>query len=566
MLGGIALPLGLIIYPLLDMDGLPRLAAFVVTALPVIFWMYIAAGMIAWWRRPRSGVGMLLMWTGLTVWVVGLYNTTVPVFQAIGPVFTSLVLAAIVHLLLAFPTGRLHTTAERVIVAGMYFSMLVLPAPLYLFDPAGPSPSLVISDQPVIVTVFGYLRAIASNGFGLVAGLAAAARLMRTRRGHRLALAAFYGYGGFVVVFTLGAAWVFRAWWPDQQLTLAAVQFIAIAVLPIAVLAMFQLGGYRPTTELEALGAWLGESERTRTPIDVALADALGDPSLAVRYWSTELGAWVDADGLPAAAQERRAGRARYELGLGGQPLAAIDYDHTVPRDPREVERAASLVALALERERLTAQLKASRQAVVDSRERVVAAADAERRRISRGLHDGLQARLLLIGIDAGRIATASTEDTVAARATTLRDDIDRAAAELRAFVNDLVPPALIELGVGGAVEELIESMPIPTQVDVAIFGRLGDGVELTAYLIVAEGLANVVKHSGADNCAVTLRTEGSWLHVEVRDDGNAAVDPSAGTGLAGIRDRVAAAGGHFGISTPSEGGTTLWAVIPLSQ
>ena len=82
-------------------------------SLPVIFWIYFAAGLVAWWRRPRSAVGLLLMWTGLTVWVIGLNNTSVRPFQTIAPMFTSLVLAAVVHLLLAFPTGRLRSTAER---------------------------------------------------------------------------------------------------------------------------------------------------------------------------------------------------------------------------------------------------------------------------------------------------------------------------------------------------------------------------------------------------------------------------------------------------------------------
>jgi signal transduction histidine kinase len=305
-----------------------------------------------------------------------------------------------------------------------------------------------------------------------------------------------------------------------------------------------------------------------RAPIETALANALGDPSLTVAYWSAELQTWVGSGGLVLDENGARSSRAEHELNFGGVRVARVIYDATVPRDPREVERAASLVALAFERERLAAELRASRQAVVESRERLVGAADAERRRISRGLHDGLQARLLLIGIDAQRIASAPASE-VAARATALREDTDLAAAELRAIVENLVPPALIELGVAGAVEELIESMPIPTRLDAFVPERIEESAEMTAYLVVAEALSNVVKHSGATTCTVSLRAADARLHVEVTDDGNGLVDPRAGTGLAGITDRVAASGGCSGVTTRSRdqgGGTSVWAQVPFGS
>jgi signal transduction histidine kinase len=335
-----------------------------------------------------------------------------------------------------------------------------------------------------------------------------------------------------------------------------------LAVLPVVVLIVFLLGGFRRSVELDELGTVLGGSHPTRLSIRDSLAAALGDPSLLVVYWSVELQDWVDEDGLTVADPGGRAGRARSDIELDGAPVAAIEYDGAVLRDPNEVERVGSLIALALERERLSAELRASRQAVVESRERLLGAADVERRRISRGLHDGLQARLLLMGIDAQRIATAP-EAEVAARATALRDDADQAAAELRALIQDLVPPALIELGVAGAVEELVESMPIPTRFEVAVPERIGHSAEMTAYFVVAEALSNVVKHSRATACTVTLRTDDTVLHVRVSDNGNGLLNPSGGTGLAGIADRVAASGGTSEVITPPEGGTRLCAQIP---
>jgi signal transduction histidine kinase len=255
-------------------------------------------------------------------------------------------------------------------------------------------------------------------------------------------------------------------------------------------------------------------------------------------------------------------------LDFGGVCVARVGYDATVLPDPTEVARAASLVALALERERLAAELRASRLLVVESRERLLGAADAERRRISRGLHDGLQVRLLLIGIDAQRIATAPASE-VTARATALRDDADLAAAELRAIVENLVPPALIELGIGGAVEELVESMPIPTRLDTFVPEQIEESAEMTAYLVVAEALSNVVKHSGATICIVNVRADDGRLHVEVTDNGNGLVNLRPGGGLAGITDRVAASGGRSGFTTRSRdqgGGTTVWAQVPFGS
>lgn len=568
MLCLLAVPLGLMLFPLLTLDGLPPLAVAVVVALPVIFWVYMAAGLVAWWRRPRSGVGLLLMWTGLTVWVIGLNNTSVPAFRTVAPIFTSLVLAAVVHLLLAFPSGQLSSTAARLIVGGMYVAMFVLVAPGYLFDPAGPSPSLAVADLPAVVTVSEVVQTVVVDGLAVATTVILARRLTRVRPGQRLPLALFNGYGAVLVLFVPVTAWAAYFGWPEESLVRDAIQVLSIAVLPVAVLAMFGLGGFRPTTDLDALGAWLGRAEGSRAPIETALADALGDPSLAVAYWSAELRDWVGSGGGVPEEGGGQGARAEYELTFAGVPLARIVYDATVLRDRREVERAANLVGLALERERLTAELRASRRAVAESRERLVGAADAERRRISRGLHDGLQARLLLIGIDAQRLATAPASE-VAARATSLRDDTDLAAAELRAIVEDLVPPALIELGLAGAVEELIESMPIPTRLQVLVPERLEESAEMTAYLVVAEALSNIVKHAGATSCTVTLRAADGLVHVQVTDDGTGLVNQRAGTGLAGIADRVAASGGRSGVATrPRDegGGTTVWAQVPFGS
>ncbi|MGB3069265.1 MAG: histidine kinase [Ottowia sp.] len=558
VLGLLGLVLGLLLFPLLTSDGLQPLAAGTVRALPFMFWMYFAAGLIAWWRRPRNNVGMLLVWAGMGVWLIGINNTTVPAFQLVGGVLSTF-WAAFAHLMLAFPGGRLSSVGERVLMVSMYFAGIVMQVPRYLLDPPMESVAWSLSGvssvaQLSIVTLLSLSVAAILTG-----------RLARARPEHRLPLAVVYGYGMFVMVLVPLSTWVFGVWWPEQVLVRDSIQVILIGVVPVVVVIAFLLGGFRRSAELEALGAWLGESEASRVQIRDALSMALGDPSLTMSYWSMELRGWVDAEGLIVAAQDGAAGRSRHQIDLSGAPVAVIEYDSAVLRDPQEIERTASLAALALERERLSVELRASRRAVIESRERLFGAADAERRRIGRDLHDGLQARLVLAGVEAQKIATAPAAE-VARRATALRDTIDQAADELRSIVHNLVPPALVELGVTGAIEELVLAMPIPTRLDAAVPGRVGDSTEMTGYLVVAEALTNVVKHAGATSCTVSLHADGSWLHVAVIDDGNGRVDPRLGTGLAGIADRVAATGGVSGVETQAQGGTRIWARIPYGS
>jgi signal transduction histidine kinase len=563
MLGILGFLLGVMLFPLLQFEGLPPLAVAAVAALPVMFWIYLAAGLIAWWRRPGNGVGMLLVWAGIGMWSVGVSNTTVPEFRVVNALFPTFY-GAFAHLLLAFPAGRLTSILERMLAAGMYFSATILQMPRYLFFgldaefPAWKAEGAFDVAQLASVTVFS-----------LAIAAVLMARLARARPEHRHSLSAVYVYGVLGIVFTPLMTWAFDARQLEAEAIRDSIQLIVVATFPVVVLIAFQFGGFRRTAELETLSAWLGETEALRKPIRDALAQALGDPSLSVTYWSAELNSWVGEEGLIAAEPDTKTGRARYEISLNGSPVAAIEYDALLA-DSREVERAANLAGLALERERLSAELRASRQAVIESRERLVGAADGERRRIGQDLHDGLQARLVFIGIEAQLIATAP-EGEVSQRATALRNHIDLAAADLRAIVDALVPPALVTLGVVGALEELAESMPIPTRVDAALSQRLHDSIETTAYLVVAEALTNVVKHSGATHCHVSLRVDAATLHVAVADNGKGRAAPGAnsgrsGMGLNGIADRVAALGGVSGMDMLVEGGTTLWARIPCES
>ena len=207
-----------------------------------------------------------------------------------------------------------------------------------------------------------------------------------------------------------------------------------------------------------------------------------------------------------------------------------------------------------------------SRAAVAASRARIVAAADETRRRIERDLHDGAQQRLVHAVIVlklALRELKKGGADADALVAEALRQ-AEQANAELRELAHGIVPAALTRGGLRAGVEALVSRASLPVSFRISV-GRLPADVEATAYFVISEALTNVVKHAGADLATVTAKAQGELLRVEIRDDGVGGADPSQGSGLIGLSDRVEALGGTFAVNSPSAGGTTLLIEIPLT-
>jgi signal transduction histidine kinase len=207
-----------------------------------------------------------------------------------------------------------------------------------------------------------------------------------------------------------------------------------------------------------------------------------------------------------------------------------------------------------------------SRAAVAASRARIVGAADETRRRIERDLHDGAQQRLVHAVIVlklALRALKKGGADADALVAEALQQ-AEQANAELRELAHGIVPAALTRGGLRAGVEGLVSRASLPVSLRISV-GRLPADVEATAYFVISETLTNVVKHAGADLATVTAEAEGDVLRVEIRDDGVGGADPSRGSGLIGLSDRVEALGGTFGVDSPPGSGTTLLIEIPLT-
>ncbi|WP_433436092.1 sensor histidine kinase [Nonomuraea sp. CA-141351] len=201
---------------------------------------------------------------------------------------------------------------------------------------------------------------------------------------------------------------------------------------------------------------------------------------------------------------------------------------------------------------------------VLRSRARLVDAFEMERRRIERDLHDGAQQRLVSLSMTLGLARLDLPDDSPAGRLVDrAHDEAKQALAELRELIRGVHSQVLTDRGLGAAVRDVAGRSPVPVDVDVELDGRLPAPVEVTAYYVVSEALANLAKHSQATRGVVTARVERGTLVVEVRDDGAGGADPAKGTGLTGLADRLAVVGGKLSLSSPMGGPTLIRVEIP---
>ena len=224
--------------------------------------------------------------------------------------------------------------------------------------------------------------------------------------------------------------------------------------------------------------------------------------------------------------------------------------------------------AQAAEVHRLNAELHVRLEELAASRARIVAAGDVERRRLERNLHDGAQQRLVSLALSL-RVAMARLDADPAAARTLLQgagEELSLALDELRELARGLHPAVLSDHGLRAAVEMLAGRAPVPVEIDAVPEGRLPEPVEAAAYYLIAEALTNVAKYARAATVRVRVVARDGRLEVEVADDGAGGADPSAGSGLRGLADRVEALGGTLEILSPAGAGTTLRAAIPYGE
>ena len=535
-------------------------------------WVFIAGGILAWSRRPDNRFGPLMSASGFAWLVITLQGSGSPILFTAGVLLGGLWSGLFVHMLLAFPSGRLGGRPARAIAGAAYLVGTVLYAAPFL----AAADVRVCAECPDLLSFFepapGAAEALAAvHGSAMVAlTLAVCATLgLRWRRAaatERRASGPMLASGALalalVTVPALDASHmsVASAWGPVHW-----IGFVALAAVPLNFGVGLVHSRFFRATAVADLVERLSEAP-TPGRLRQALARALDDPSLTLAYWLPDQERYVDGDGRAVELPAPGSGRAATEVEHDGRRVAAIVHDAFLCDEPELVHGAGAAAALALENERLDAALRARVEELHDSRTRMLEAADGERKRLERNLHDGAQQRLVAVSLRL-RLAMRKLGTDQEAAALMLSegfDELQLAIDDLRELARGIHPAVLSDRGLEPALAALAGRAAVPVQLDASVPDRLDAAIEAAAYYVVAEALTNVAKYAEATRAEVAARRENGRLLVEVRDDGVGGADPRAGSGLTGLWDRVGALDGRIEVISPPGAGTVVRAEIPV--
>lgn len=558
----------------------------------VVSWLYVATGLVAWHVRPDSRTGKLMLAAGavLQLGVQEMASPTLgvyPLLWTIGSALEPAWLPVLAYLVLAFPTGRLSQTRDRVyVVAAACFVLLFsvvgslfydpiddgclqCPEGLNLIEVEEPGPALSLVGDALRAVPILPLRIAVAMWFVVLIGMrwrqatGPARRVLNPVVVPMLALlvaviiqqAAFY-------FPSLGSLYTAE---PEFAEFIRWVATAAATLLPIS----FLLGLARVRARRALVGELVRELGDLPPPerFQDALARALEDPHLQVGRWDAARRVYVDASGADLALPEPGAPRVAAFLERDSTPLAVVVHDQALLDEDRNLLDSVSAAArLAVDNERLQAELRAQLEEVQASRARMVSAGDEERRRLERDLHDGAQQRLASLALEARLLESQLAGDSAAKdSAARIAEGLVVALRELRELATGIHPTVLTDQGLGPALQSLVERSAIPVRLLRPPSGRYGAPVEAAAYFVASEALANATKHAGASEIRIAVTTENGHLRVHVTDDGVGGADPAGGTGLLGLADRVAAVGGRLDVLSGAGSGTTITAELPCA-
>jgi signal transduction histidine kinase len=502
-------------------------------------WALIACGLLGWSRRPQSRVGLLLTLTGFAWFLGTLAGSRIGGVATLGAALLFVHRGPLCHAIIGYPRGRALDRLSVVVVAGVY--VYAAAAPLARNDVV----TIVVSFLVLAATIRGYARAAGPGRRARVTAIAAAAALAVPLAGGAVARLIGAGPGVEQAV----------PWGYEAVLVLIAAAFLADIVR-----------GRWTQAVVTRLVVDLGEGTGTGT-LQTRLAHALGDRSLVIAYWLPETSGYVDESGNPVVLPGAGSGKAVTVIEQQGERIAALVHDATVVDDPGLMNAVASAARIALANVQLRAKVRRQVAELDASRRRILEAGDAQRRRLQQELRAGAGERLTEVEelVDLGlQGARAAPDGTVAARLEDARRELDAAQAELQELAAGIHPAVLTERGLGPALSCLAERAPVPVRLAVPA-QRLPAVIETAVYFICSEALTNVGKYAHASRADVAVRADGDQVTVLVADDGVGGADPSAGSGLKGLADRVEALGGRFVVESPAGGGTRLLAEIPAA-
>ena len=519
---------------------------------------FVACGLVAWRRRPDNHSGLLMTATGFALFASPLLaQVGSPLAKTLALVLPDLWVVFFVPLVLTLLTGgRLRTVLDRVLVAAVLLEVFVL-APAWLMFAPEDGNLLLIVDDPELAGTLDTLQRVLFVAIPIGTALVLGARwLAATTPGRRALLPGVAGAACLLLFALMLVVQLIGGEKPQVILWIATCSLITV---PVAFLA-----GLLRSRLARAGVADLFRDLRSIGPVELqtALARVLGDPELLLAFPHRD--GLVDASGRPVTVPDD-AGRAVTPVDREGERVAVLIYDRSLEDDPELVEAIGVAAGVALENRQLHAEVTARLAELQASRERIVTAADAERRRIERNLHDGAQQRLVTLALQLSLIQREIRRDPAEAEllVSSASTELAESLAELRELARG-IHPASLEHGLDVALDALAQRAALPTSVVVDDGPRLPQPVEFAAYFVASEALANVAKHARASAAAIRLRRNGSDVEITITDDGVGGADPGRGTGLQGLTDRVEALGGRLDVGTSAEGGTVVTATLPL--
>ncbi len=549
----------------------------------------LGVGIYAWQRSEDGRYGQVLFVTGLCWFGVTLSNSDIGLLYSVGRASVWVFEVLLIYALLTYPTGRpearperIATTAAAVLVAILYLPTIPLvdqyplPIPFIGCTTSCPSNAFFLGAEPAVIdSLIVPLRDAIAVVLYISVMVILARRLMTASHNLRWTLAPVLG----AAVLRYAAAGVYVALRqtdaPASGLDVASlVALLAIPTTAIGFLIGLVQWRLYSGTALSTLTTRMAGA-RDPAELEGLLAESLEEPT--IELYLARPGpdgargeSWVDAGGEtrpePLEASDRCVALAEAESGL----RVAVVCERGFRDYPEFLDAVCSCVISALERQRLDVALAASLADVAASRKRLASTADESRQRIERDLHDGAQQQLVALRVKLELAREALERDPVGAAGMVagLGPAVDEIIEEVRSLARGIYPPLLASDGLAEALRAAGRRSPQPVEVSAADIGRFPPETESAVYFCCLEALQNAAKHAkGTSRVEVRLRHESDLL-FEVRDDGcGFAVDGTGeGSGITGMRDRLAAIDGGLRIESSPGGGTRVIGRVSLAD
>lgn len=541
-------------------------------------WSFIGTGLFAWWRRPNNRTGSLMVLVGFGWLFASLSLSDVPALFGLSMFTANVAWVLLALLLLSFPSGRLQSRFDRVLVGLFVLDAIVLTSitgmvsgpDLETFSCDGcPANPVELSNSPGLAQT---LDAIATWGGVLLLIVLITVLIRRyralgstNRSAVRPVLAA--GAASVLAIGVLVAVAAIDVGDTAQQ-AVFVIAVVLMSCVPFAFLVGLLRSKFTSAGAVNELIARLAETNAQSLDIRGALAEALGDATLEFFYWLPNRAGYVDGEGRPVDLPQKGSGRSWAPVEHDGELIAAIAYDDSLADDQDLIKSTGIAAALALRNQRLDAELRANVEELRASRARIVNASDTARRELERNLHDGAQQHLVSMALTLRMAANKIDDDPAAAKQLLAEasDNLAEATTELRELARGIHPAVLTDRGLGAAISALASRSPIPVEIGDIPELRLPAPVESAAYFVAAEALTNVARYANATHASVSVSRQNGVAAIEIVDDGVGGADTNTGTGLRGLQDRVAALDGRLEIVSIPDEGTRVRAEFPCAQ